>query len=389
MRAPAAIALANALEPGHDWRSSAADLAVQVAGPLLDQCERRAQVDALFVAAPAALLCDGQAHQGAVLADRLGLAKLPCLQLEAGDASGAAALHAAVAHVAAGLSRAALVVAVSKVSDRSERERAALMDALIDREIEAPLGLTYQALCGLLADLYVARHGLKAGDLAHVVAKNAANAVAGGETFLPHAPSAIEVRRDIPVAPPLVRSDFAPLLDGATALLVTDAALARELGGGAVEVAALASAGDVTVVADRADPLRLEAVARASGAALARAGAAAGGLAFVEVSSACTILEVLALESAGITEPGATTRQYKDGFGRAGSALVINPGGGAQGRGLGFGTGGLEQAREAFLQLGGAAGARQVASTAPHALALAVGGVGAHAYATVFKRMSP
>ncbi|HUS67040.1 MAG TPA: hypothetical protein VMZ28_21030, partial [Kofleriaceae bacterium] len=299
MKAPAAIALASALEPGHDWRSSAADLAVAVAGPLLDQCERRAAVDALFVAAPAALLCDGQAHQGAVLADRLGLARLPCLQLEAGDASGAAALHAAVAHVAAGLSRAALVVAVSKVSDRSERERAALMDALIDREVEAPLGLTYQALCGLLADLYVSRHGLKAGDLAHVVAKNAANAVAGGETFLPHAPSAIEVRRDIPVAPPLVRSDFAPLLDGATALLVTDAALARELGGGAVEVAALASAGDVTVVADRADPLRLEAAARASGAALARAGAAASGLAFVEVSSACTILELLALESAG------------------------------------------------------------------------------------------
>src|SRR5690606_27378127 len=221
-----AIALESALPSGHEWASSAADLAQRVAAPLV---ERAPMIDAVFVAAPAALLVDGQAHQGAVLADRLGLGALPCMQLDAGDASGAAALHAAVAHVAAGLSRAALVLAVSKVSDRAERDRAALLDSLIDREIEAPLGLGYQALAGLLADLYVQRHGLRPGDLAHVVAKNAANAVAGGETFLPHAPSAIEVRRDIPVAPPLVRSDFAPLIDTATALVVTDAALAREL----------------------------------------------------------------------------------------------------------------------------------------------------------------
>ncbi|HEU5059211.1 MAG TPA: hypothetical protein VFU21_21915, partial [Kofleriaceae bacterium] len=327
------LALENALAPEHDWRRSAADLAIEVAGPLL---ERVPAIDAVFVAAPAAVLVDGQSAQGAVLADRLGLARVPCYQLEAGDASGAAALHAAAAQVGAGLARAALVLAVSKVSDRSERERAALCDSLIDREVEAPLGLTYQALCGLLADLYVTRHGLKPGDLAHVVAKNAANAVAGGETFLPHAPSAIEVRRDIPVAPPLVRSDFAPLFDTATALVVAEASFARELSAAPVEIAGLGAAGDVTVVADRPDPLRLEAAARA--AAKVTGGRGVDGLAFLEVSSACSILEVLAVESIGVAEPGTAPGRYKDGLGRAGSPLVVNPGGGAQGRGFGFGT---------------------------------------------------
>jgi acetyl-CoA C-acetyltransferase len=380
----AVLALENALPPAHDWRRSAADLAREVTEPLL---ARAPAVDALFVAAPAALLVDGQANQAAVFADRLGLTRVPCCQLEAGDASGAAALHAATAHVAAGLSRAALVVAVSKVSDRSERERAALMDSLIDREIEGPLGLSYQALCGLLADLYVTRHRLKPGDLAHVVAKNAANAVAGGETFLPHAPAALEVRRDIPVAPPLVRSDFAPLFDTATALLVCEAATAREIGGApAVEVIAAAAAGDSTVVADRPDPLRLEAAARAAAHARSRAG---GELAFLEISNACSILEVLALESIGAALPGTALLRYKDGFGRAGSATVVNPGGGAQGRGLGFGTGGLEQAREALLQLGGTAGARQVAAAArPGALAmsLCLAGLGSQAFATLYRR---
>ena len=377
-----ALALENALAPEHDWRRSAADLAIEVAAPLVD----RAPVDALFVAAPAALLVDGQAAQGAIFADRLGLAKLPCYQLEAGDASGAAALHAAVAHVGAGLARAALVIAVSKVSDRSERERAALLDSLIDREVEAPLGLTYQALCGLLADLYVARHGLKAGDIAHVVAKNAANAVAGGESFLPHAPTAIEVRRDIPVAPPLVRSDFAPLFDTATALVVAEAPLARELAAAPVEIAAMGAAGDVTVVADRPDPLRLEAVARAA----AKAGGASG-LAFLEVSSACSILEILAVESIGVAEPGTATGRYKDGLGRAGSPLTINPGGGAQGRGFGFGASGLEQAREALLQLGAGAGKRQVeAASQPGAtgLSLCLAGIGSQAFATRYRRIA-
>jgi acetyl-CoA acetyltransferase len=379
------LALANALAPEHDWRRSTADLAIDVAGSLVDA----APIDALFVAAPAALLVDGQAAQGAVLADRLGLTRVPCYQLEAGDASGAAALHAAVAQVAAGLARAALVVAVSKVSDRSERERAALLDSLVDREIEAPLGLTYQALCGLLADLYVTRFKLKPGDLAHVVAKNAANAVAGGETFLPHAPSAIEVRRDIPVAPPLVRSDFAPLFDTATAVVVAEAPLARELTAAPVDIAGLGAAGDVTVIADRPDALRLEAAARAASSASGVRGLQ--GVAFVEVSSACSILEILAVESIGLAEPGTAPGRYKDGLGRAGSPMVINPGGGAQGRGFGFGASGLEQAREALLQLGPGAGKRQVpAANQPGAtgLSLCLAGLGSQAFATLYRRLS-
>src|SRR4029453_18059809 len=136
--------------------------------------------------------------------------------------------------------RCALVLGVAKVSDLAERERGALLDALIDRDAEAPLGLSYQALAGLLADLYLTRHGLKASAFAHVIAKNAANAVLGGETFLPHAPSALELVRDIQAAPPLVRSDFAPLLDGATAVLVCDAGLARELTPQPVEIVSIA-----------------------------------------------------------------------------------------------------------------------------------------------------
>jgi acetyl-CoA C-acetyltransferase len=369
----------------HHWEASAGDLARRVTEGLFTLPAGEA-IDALFVAAPVL----DQAALAPVLADRLGLhGKAAVYQLEAGDGSGGAALHAAIAHVAAGFSRSALVLGVAKVSDLQERERGALLDALVDREAEAPLGLTFQALAGLLADLYLTRYGLKASAFAHVVAKNAANAFLGGETFLPHAPSAQEIMRDLPAAPPLVRADFPPILDGATAVLVCNEELARASSDKPVGVVAVAAETDLSVISDRPDPLVLRAAAGAFRRALERAGTSADALAYVDIASSSTILEILALESMGIVPPGQTGLACKDGLGRVASARPVNPSGNAQGRGLALGTCGVAQAREAFLQLGGAAGKRQVAAAAAEparALSLSLTGLGTAAYATVFGR---
>lgn len=381
----ACLVAASDLRADHHWDASAGDLALRAAGSLLDG-PFGAHIDSVFVAAPVL----DQAALGPVLVDRLGLSgNTAVYQLEAGDGAGGAALHAAVAQIAAGFSRCALLLGVSKVADLQERERGTLLDALLDREIEAPLGLTFQSQAGLLADLYLSRYGLKPGALAHVVAKNAANAVLGGETFLPHAATAQEIMRDLPVAPPLVRSDFPPILDGATAVVVCADDLAREHGSAFVSVESIAGASDITVLADRPDPLVFRAPRAAAARALARANLTLEDSAYVDIASACTIAEILTLEAIGMTQPGQTGAACKDGFGRLAHARVVNPGGAAQGRGLALGTCGIVQAREAFLQLGAGAGKRQVkaAETAgAKALALSLVGLGSAAYATVFSR---
>jgi acetyl-CoA acetyltransferase len=236
----------------------------------------------------------------------------------------------------------------------------------------------------------VTRHDAKRRCFAHVVAKNAANAVAAGESYLAHAPTASEVARDIVAARPLVRSDFAPLFDGGTAVLVARGDALRRWTQTPVEIQSIVSATDLSVIGDRADPLQLAAVQRAAAQALARADARASDVAFVDVDSTCSVLEVLALESAGLTEPGTTTAQYANGLGRPGSPLVINPGGGAQGTGLVFGTVGVAQAHEAFLQLVGKAGQRQVRSAmdvGARSLCISVSGLGTQAYAMVARRI--
>lgn len=381
----ACLVAASDLRADHHWDASAGDLALRCAGSLLDG-PFGAHVDAVFVAAPVL----DQAALGPVLVDRLGLSgNTAVYQLEAGDGAGGAALHAAVAQIAAGFSRCALLLGVSKVADLQERERGTLLDGLLDREIETPLGLTFQSQAGLLADLYLSRYGLKAGTLAHVVAKNAANAVLGGETFLPHAATAQEIMRDLPVAPPLVRSDFPPILDGATAVLICAEDLARELGQQAVFVEAVAGASDIAVLADRPDPLLFRAPQAAALRALGRSNTTLADVAYVDIASACTIAEILTLEALGVTPPGQTGVACKDGFGRLNHARVVNPGGAAQGRGLALGTCGVVQAREAFLQLGAGAGKRQVKAaeaSGAKSLAISLVGLGSAAYATVFSR---
>lgn len=376
---------ASDVRADHHWDVSAGDLALRCAGSLLEG-PLAESIDSVFVAAPVL----DQAALGSVLVDRLGLSgNTAVYQSEAGDGAGGAALHAAVAQIAAGFSRCALLLGVSKVADLQERERGSLLDALIDQEIETPLGLTFQSQAGLLADLYLARYGLKPGALAHVVAKNAANAFLGGETFLPHAPTAQEIIRDLPVAPPLVRSDFPPILDGATAVLICSEEIAQKYGGSPVGIQAIAGASDITVLADRPDPLEFRAPKAASAKALERAQATLGDLAYVDIASSSTIAEILTLEAMGMTEPGKTGAACKDGFGRVNHARVVNPGGAAQGRGLALGTCGIVQAREAFLQLGSGAGKRQVKaaeSNGARALAVSLVGLGNAAYATVFSR---
>lgn len=387
MSTPSKVCLvaANDLRADHHWEASAGDLAQRVAGPLLDG-PFGAFVDSVFVAAPVI----DQSALGAVLVDRLGLSgNTAVYQAEAGDGAGGAALHAAVAHIAAGFSRCALLLGVAKVADLQERERGTLLDGLLDREIESPLGLTFQSQSGVLADLYLAKHGLKAGSLAHIVAKNAANAFLGGETFLPHAPMAQEIMRDLPVAPPLVRSDFPPILDGATAVILCTEDLAREIGVTPVYVESIAGASDIAVLADRPEPLLFRAPKMAATRALERAKATLDECVYVDIATSTTIAEILTLESIGMTEPGKTGASCKDGFGRINHARVVNPGGAAQGRGLALGTCGVVQAREAFLQLGAGAGKRQVKAASTNgakALAISLVGLGNAAYASVFSR---
>lgn len=342
MTARVAIARGNALPPGNFWNSSIGDLIVDVAAPIVDACE----IDAVFAAAGSPL--DGQANAAALVADRLGLTPKHALSLDAGDISGAAAFAAGFVHVASGAAENALVIAAAKGSDQSEAERLSCLDRLLDQEADVARGIDFATQAGLLAQHYCKTHELDA----HVFAETTAENLAAWARHVDRPAVTIqELRRDLVAAAPLVRSDFANIVDGACALLLTRAA-----GEDRVVVEAVAQATDIVSLWEREDPLVFSAVQRAADALIA------GGHdlpLWWEIDAAASVAQRLAQDA------------LHRAIGREKADAQVNLLGGPFGRGRVFGASPLYQLLDIL----------DAKAPAPAVLALAVSGLGSQAFA--------
>jgi acetyl-CoA C-acetyltransferase len=364
-----AITAAANLSPGQRWEASLTDLAREVAAPIV----ARRSPDSLFCALPTAAALERQLNSATVVADRLGMrGATVVVGVENGDASGVAALHTACAYVRSGMARRALVLAASKTSDESEAERAEFLDCLVDQEGERALGLGYASVAGLMADLYQQRKDPPPARLPELVAADYGRACRGGDTYLKVPLSAAEIRRDLPLSSPLLRADVAPLADGACALLVEPLAACEERAEPFVEIAHLATCVQSTCVFERPSPLGLPSLDTVLGEMRRTCRSELSRLAVTLIDNPISLLEALVLEG---LPPDALPS--------------INPDGGVLGRGHVFGASGAVQAYEAFVQLSGAAGPRQRPEAMrgnASVLAIALGGLGAQAFVTLFRK---
>ncbi len=152
-----------------------------------------------------------------------------------------------------------------------------------------------------------------------------------------------------------------------------------------VYVDGLGAGSDRLAVQERPDLTTFEATHRAGAQAFHDAGVDRGRIDFLEVHDCFTIAELLALEDLGFAEPGGAVDLTLSGATRASGRLPVNPDGGLKSKGHPIGASGVSQVYEVFLQLRGAAGARQVPA-AEVALAHNVGGAGATAAVSIFSR---
>ena len=335
-----AIAQVNALTPSSYWDRSLSELALSASAPVVSGVK----VDSVFAAASAPSLVQGQADFAAIVADRLGLRPRVSLGFDSADVSGAAALYAAWLHVSVGVCDAALVVAAAKSSDLAESERLALMNATLDQEAEAAEGVDFASQAGLLAALYCVERARDSSIFTDVSALNYAawaKHTEGGSL------SGAELRRDLVVAPPLVRSDFAQLLDGACAVL-----LVSNGNEGSVLLESVATATDVVSVWERPDALSFRAVADAAASALKGEAMPL----WLEFDTAASVVQILSEEALQLSDR---------------SRHSVNLLGGTQGRGRVLGASPLYQLADAV----------NVKPPYSHLLAVSVGGLASRAYA--------
>jgi acetyl-CoA C-acetyltransferase len=290
------------------------------------------------------------------------LAEVPATRLENACATGSAALFAALDFIESGRGKIALVVGAEKMTGvTSSRAGEILLSGCYGPE-ESAVESGFAGVFAGIAAAYADRYGDPSATLARIAAKNHRNGVSN-----PYA----QMRKDLGfefcntvsdknplVAPPLRRTDCSLISDGAAALVVASADVARSAPR-RVGFRARAHSNDFMALSKR-DPLEFAGARRAWNAAIERAGVATLDLDLLETHDCFTIAELLQYEALGLAERGQGHRVLEEGLVAADGKLPVNRSGGLKAKGHPIGATGVSMHAVAAMQVTGEAGDMQL-----------------------------
>lgn len=353
---------------GRHQGRSALDLMAEASQKALDsaQLERR-DIDGLLCGYATTL---PHLMLSTLFCERFALQPAYAHSLQLGGASGAAMLMLARELVRSGRCRNVLVVAgENRLTGQSRDSSIQTLAQVGDADFEVPNGASVPAYYGLLASQYMHQTGVTASDLAEFAVLMRRHAAQHPDAHLRTPITLADVLASKPIAEPLKLLDCCPISDGAMALVVSvdadaDAAIVMTGAGQAHRHQHLTAMADVLQCG----------AAQAAGQAFAEAGLGIADVDYLGVYDSFTITLVMLLEEIGFApRSGAAQRARNGDFGPAG-VLPLNTHGGL----LSFGhcgvAGGMGHTVEAWRQMTGRAGARQI-PTPTHAFIHADGGV--------------
>ncbi|MGH7071113.1 MAG: thiolase C-terminal domain-containing protein, partial [Acetobacteraceae bacterium] len=175
--------------------------------------------------------------------------------------------------------------------------------------------------------------------------------------------------------------------DGAAALVLADAEVARTLAPGrAIRFRAAVHVNDLLPLSRR-DATRFEAAEIAWARALQQAGITLGDLSFVETHDCFTIAELIEYEAMGLTPRGQGARAVFEGWTAPDGRLPVNRSGGLKSKGHPVGATGVSMHIMAAMQLAGEAGAMQL-PRADLGGVFNMGGAGVANYVSILERLN-
>lgn len=288
--------------------------------------------------------------------ERFGLSPRYAHGMQLGGATGAAMLMAARELVRAGRCRNVLVVAgENRLTGQSRDSSIQTLAQVGDADYEVPNGASVPAYYALMASEYMQRTGVTRADLAEFAVLMRANAARHPQAHLRAPITLADVLASKPIAEPLSLLDCCPISDGAMALVVSaDPGPHR-----AVRMAGAGQAHRHQHLSAMADVMRCGA-GEAAAQAFAESGLGHADIDYLGIYDSFTITLLMLLEEIGFApRAGAAARARAGDFAPTG-ALPLNTHGGL----LSFGhcgvAGGMAHAVEAWRQMTGQAGERQI-----------------------------
>jgi acetyl-CoA C-acetyltransferase len=345
---------------GEHWDTSLRSLALHaIQAAIQDSGGLKPQV--LFVGNMLASTLSRQAHLGALLADYTGLTGIEACTVEAGGASGGAALRQGFLAVSSGLVDVALVVGVEKFTDVIGPDLDGALASQLDSDYESIHGMTLTSQAALLTQRYFFENKIPADGLANFPLIAHSNGAGNQFAMYRKAISPDVYTKAESICEPLNIYDIAPNADGAAALILTHREL---LPSGfphpVVRLAASTIASDTFSLAERNDLLSFAAAQASIQEAFQKTGLSIDQVDLFEYYDLYSIFAALSLEAAGFARRGKGWEFARNESISLSGQLPCATQGGLKSRGNPGGATGVYQAVEATSQLRGQAVANQI-----------------------------
>jgi acetyl-CoA C-acetyltransferase len=341
-------------------------------------------VDALYGGTMSAGLFINQEHLASKLADFSGFRNIPSTRVEAACASGGVALRQGYLDIASGMNDVVVVGGVEKMTDVGLHSITKALATAASNTYEANLGATFPGLYAMIAKRHMHDYGTKETDLAEVSVKNHENAIHNKYAQFRRKINVDDVLNSQMIADPLKLLDCSPITDGASAVVLASADVAKKVCDTPIWIKGSGHAVDTISLHDRKDITTLNATKEAARQAYLQSKMTSNDIDCVEVHDCFTIAEILAIEDLGFAKKGEGGKFVSEGQANIGGKLAVNTSGGLKAKGHPIGATGVAQAVEATLQLRGDAKNRN--TNAEVAMAHNVGGSGGTSTVHIFSR---
>jgi acetyl-CoA C-acetyltransferase len=303
--------------------------------------------------------CSEDFWQGRTISDCLCHLEMGALGMDvtkvAGD--GSFALYHAFVSILSGKHDVILIVAYRK---ESETVRSVVENAAFDPIYLGPLGIDFLVAAAMQAHRYMYKYGISEEQCAEVVVKNRKNGSLNPYAQEPMDLTVTDVLQSETLSSPIKRLDCKPVSDGACVVIVAKEEIAKLITDKPIWIAGVANCYDAHNPGDRdlSDCLSLEIAARKA-YEMAGIRNPSEEIDVAEISDEYSYQELLWMEGLGLCGRGQAGRLVEKGGTRMEGRLPVNPSGGVL-CGNPSGVSGLVRVAEAFLQLRGEAGRRQI-----------------------------
>ena len=288
----------------------------------------------------------------------VGIFDVPTVKIEDACSSASAALRYGWLSVASGLYDFVLVGGVERMTGFPTEKVTAAISCAFDPLSERKTGWTFPGFFAALMRVHMKRYGSTREQFAMVAVKNRENASKNPRAQYRDKITVGDVLNSRLICEPLRLFDCCPVSDGAAALILCPADVAKKYNDTPVDILASAQSSGYSTLAEYFDygvgyDAQLPPTVIAARKAYEMAGITPKDLDFVELHDCFTSAEVIDSEDLGLFKKGEGAKAVEEGLTHVGGKIPINASGGLLSKGHPVGATGAAQIYEVVKQLRG------------------------------------